>query len=78
MKILCHVGYKLNNESYSGYFIIPLSCPMKGVVLNDYVHSFLSDHFSELNIDMNLFDDSTRYHYELEWFCILSEDIVEL
>lgn len=78
MKVLCRVGYNLNDERYSGFFTIPVPCIMQDVELKDFVRGKLSEHFSELNVDMNLFEDSNKYHYELEEFEVLSGSVVEL
>lgn len=78
MKVLCRVGYNLNDECYSAFFTIPLPASMAGEELKDYVKGLLQQHFADLNVDMNLFEDSRKYHYELNAFEILTGSIVEL
>lgn len=78
MKVLCRVGYLLNDECYITFFIIPLPAAMAGEELNDYVKGLLAQHFADLNVDMNLLEVTRKYHYKLNSFEILTGSIVEL
>lgn len=78
MKVLCRVGYNLNDECYNAFFTISLPADMAGEELRDFVRTVLSQHFADLNVNMNLFQESRNYHYVLDSFEILTGSIVEL